>query len=89
LICNIITEENKTYGLIRIEQSTANWFLFNKNESEEDLQDLYAKVKTEDHYIQDDFGEEIVIFNKTGDVPFEEFKNKIDEYLNDEMGSIF
>ena len=82
-------DENKTYGLIRIEQSTANWFLFNKNESEEDLQDLYAKVKTEDHYIQDDFGEEIVIFNKTGDVPFEEFKNKIDEYLNDEMGSIF
>ena len=29
-------DENKTYGLVRIEDSTANWFLFNKDESEED-----------------------------------------------------
>ena len=34
-------DDNKTYGLIRIEDSTANWFLFNKDESEDDLQKLY------------------------------------------------
>lgn len=27
-------DSSKTYGLIRIEDSTANWFLFNKDESE-------------------------------------------------------
>lgn len=82
-------DENKTYGLVRIEDSTANWFLFNKQESDEDLQELYLKVTQEEHFIQNDFGEEIVIFNKQGDKTFEEFIAKIDEYLNDEMGSIF
>ena len=82
-------DENKTYGLVRIETSTANWFLFNKQESDEDLQELYLKVTQEEHFIQNDFGEEIVIFNKQGDKTFEEFIAKIDEYLNDEMGSIF
>ena len=33
-------DESKTYGLVRIEDSTANWFLFNKQESDEDLQEL-------------------------------------------------
>ena len=80
-------DDNKTYGLIRIEESTANWFLFNKDESEEDLQKLYKKILKEEHFIQDDFGEEIVIFNKIGDKFFEEFTKIIDEYLGDELGS--
>ena len=37
-------DENKTYGLVRIEDSTVNWFLFNKDESEADLQKLYKKI---------------------------------------------
>ena len=81
-------DEKKTYGLIRIKDSTANWFLFNKQESEEEVQKLYKKVTKEEHFIQNDFGEEIVVFNKKGEVSFEEFKNKIDEYLNDEMGTL-
>ncbi len=80
-------DENKTYGLVRIEESTANWFLFNKEESEDDLQKLYKKILKEEHFIQDDFGEEIVVFNKTGNKSFEDFIKKIDEYLGDEMGS--
>ena len=80
-------DKNKTYGLVRIEESTANWFLFNKDESEEDLQKLYKKVLKEEHFIQDDFGEEIVVFNKIGDKSFEEFTKIIDEYLGDELGS--
>ena len=80
-------DENKTYGLARIEESTANWFLFNKDESEEDLQKLYKKILKEEHFIQNDFGEEIVVFNKTGNKSFEDFIKKIDEYLGDEMGS--
>lgn len=80
-------DENKTYGLVRIEDSTANWFLFNKEESEEELQKLYKKILKEEHFIQNDFGEEIVVFNKAGDKSFEDFIKKIDEYLGDEMGS--
>ena len=80
-------DDTKTYGLIRIEESTANWFLFNKNESEEDLQKLYKQILKEEHFIQDDFGEEIVIFNKIGSKSFEDFIKKIDEYLGDELGS--
>ena len=80
-------DEKKTYGLIRIEESTANWFLFNKDESEDDLQKLYKQVLKEDHFIQDDFGEEIVIFNKNGSKSFEDFIKKIDDYLGDELGS--
>ena len=80
-------DENKTYGLVRIEESTANWFLFNKDESEDDLQKLYKKVLKEEHFIQNDFGEEIVVFNKMGNKSFDDFIKKIDEYLGDEMGS--
>ena len=80
-------DDNKTYGLIRIEDSTANWFLFNKDESEDDLQKLYNEVIKQEHFIQDDFGEEIVIFNKIGSVSLEEFTKKVDEYLGDELGN--
>lgn len=80
-------DENKTYGLVRIGESTANWFLFNKDESEDDLQKLYKKVLKEEHFIQNDFGEEIVVFNKIGNKSFEDFIKKIDEYLGDELGS--
>lgn len=80
-------DENKTFGLIRIENSTANWFLFNKDESEDDLQKLYKEILKQEHFIQDDFGEEIVVFNKTGEIKLEEFIKKIDEYLGDELGS--
>lgn len=80
-------DNDKTYGLIRIEDSTANWFLFNKDESEEAIQELYKNVIKKEHFIQDDFGEEIVVFNKTGDVAIEDFVKKIDEYLGDELGS--
>ena len=79
-------DENKTYGLVRIEDSTVNWFLFNKDESDADLQKLYKKILKEEHFIQDDFGEEIVVFNRTGNKPFEDFIKKIDEYLGDELG---
>lgn len=82
-------DEAKTYGLIRIEESTANWFLFNKEESDDDLQKLYKKILKEEHFIQDDFGEEIVIFNKKGNKSFDDFTKKVDSYLNDEMGNIF
>jgi hypothetical protein len=81
-------DENNTYGLIRIEDTTANWFLFNKDESEDDLQKLYKKILKEEHFIQNDFGEEIVVFNKNGVKSFEEIIKKIDDYLNDELGSI-
>lgn len=82
-------DENRTYGLIRIEDSTANWFLFNKEESDDELQKLYTRVIKEEHMIQNDFGEEIVVFNKDGKVTFDDFIKKIDEYLNDEIGNIF
>jgi hypothetical protein len=82
-------DENKTYGLVRIDEDTVNWFLFNKQESDDELQELYKKILKEEHFIQDDFGEEIVVFNKQGDKDFDEFIKKIDGYLNDEIGSIF
>lgn len=80
-------DNDKTYGLIRIEDSTANWFLFNKDESEDALQKLYKQILKQEHFIQDDFGEEIVVFNKKGDVAIEDFVKKIDEYLGDELGN--
>ena len=48
---------------------------------------MYKNVIKKEHFIQDDFGEEIVVFNKTGDVAIEDFVKKIDEYLGDELGS--
>ncbi|GGD48128.1 hypothetical protein GCM10012288_22970 [Malaciobacter pacificus] len=81
-------DDLRTYGLIRIENSTANWFLYNKDESEADVQELYKKVTKEEHFIQDEFGEEIVLFNKTGSKTNEEFIKTINNYLDDEMGTI-
>lgn len=81
-------DDARTYGLVRIEDSTANWFLFNKDESEDDIQKLYKKVIKEEHFIQDEFGEEIVLFNKEGSITNEEFIKTINSYLDDEMGTI-
>ena len=79
-------DENKTYGLIRIEDSTCKWFLYNKDESCNDIQALYRKVTSlSNHYIENEFGEEIVLFDKEGSVEFEEFLEKVNEYLDDEF----
>jgi hypothetical protein len=79
-------DESNTYGLIRIEDTTVNWFLFNKDDSTEDMQELYAKViQSENHFIKNDFGEEVVLFDKKGSVAFEDFINIIDEYLDVEL----
>lgn len=80
-------DKNKNYGLLRVENTTCNWFLFNKDESDEELQKLYKKILKEEHFIQNDFGEEIVLFNKQGKISFQELAKKIDEYLGDELGN--
>jgi hypothetical protein len=80
-------DENKTYGLLRVEDTTCNWFLFNQIESEKELQKLYKEILKKEHFIQNDFGEEIVLFNKQGSKTFEELVKKIDEYLGDELGN--
>ena len=82
-------DKDNTYGLIRIKESTANWFLFNKDESDEDIQKLYKRILKDEHFIQNDFGEEIVLFNKIGNESYEIFCEKINDYLNDEMGNLF
>lgn len=82
-------DDKKTYGLIRVEDTTANWFLFNKDESDDDLQELYKDVLKKEHFIHNDFGEEIVVFNKSGDsYTYEDLVKTIDDYLNDELGTI-
>lgn len=78
-------DENKTYGLIRVEDTTANWFLYNKIDSPDDIQDLYKSAKNKDHFIKDEFGEEVVVFNKNGNKSYEELVSMIDAYLDDEM----
>ena len=83
-------DEKKTYGLIRLDETTANWFLYNDMDSPKDIKDFYNKVKQNEHFIKNDFGEEIVLFNKKGTIPFEELVKKIDSYLDDEvMTSIY
>src|SRR5574344_400818 len=79
--------ENGTIQDYRDEDTTCNWFLFNKDESEEELQKLYNEVIKKEHFIQNDFGEEIVLFNRQGEKSFEDLVKKIDEYLGDELGS--
>ena len=78
-------DDNNLYGLIRIDETTANWFLFNKEDSDELIQELYAKVIQEKHYIKNDFGEEIVLFAKKGTISNEEIINTIDNYLDNEI----
>ena len=80
-------DKDKTYGLLRVEDTTCNWFLFNKDESEEELQKLYNEDIKKEHFIQNDFDEEIVVFNRQGEKSFEDLVKKIDEYLGDELGS--
>ncbi|XPV70216.1 MAG: hypothetical protein ACNI25_06475 [Halarcobacter sp.] len=83
-------DDEKTYGLIRVDETTANWFLYNAIDSADDIKKLYEKVKKEENYIRDDFGEEIVLFNKNGKIPYEKLIEKIDAYLDDEiMSGIF
>jgi len=83
-------DEANMYGLIRLEDTTAHWFLFNNEDSPLDIKNLYRETKQDpNHFIQDDFGEEIVIFNKEGEKSYEDLASKIDEYLNAEMGSLF
>jgi len=78
-------DEDKTYGLIRVEDTTANWFLYNDLDSSEDIKKLYKKVTKDEHFIKNDFGEEIVLFNKKGEISFEKLIEKIDSYLDDEI----
>lgn len=83
-------DDKKTYGLIRVDKTTANWFLYNDLDSDDEMKILYEKVKKEDNYIRNDFGEEIVLFNKNGEVSYEVLIEKIDAYLDDEiMSSIY
>lgn len=83
-------DEAKTYGLVRIEDTTANWFLYNDIDSADDIKELYKKVTKEEHFIKNDFGEEIVLFNKQGVVSNEELISMIDAYLDDEiMSSVY
>lgn len=83
-------DDAKTYGLIRMEDSTANWFLYNEIDSPEDIKKLYKEVKAKEHFIKNDFGEEIVLFDKKGDKAYEDFVKAIDQYLDDEaMTSVY
>lgn len=82
-------DDNNTYGLVRIGEDTANWFLYNNEDSPEDIKELYAKIlKDTNHFIQDDHGEQMVIFNKEGETSFEDFASIVDTYLDAEMGNI-
>lgn len=83
-------DDEKTYGLIRVEDTTANWFLYNDFDSASEIKELYKKVTKDEHFIKNDFGEEIVLFNKKGTISFEKLVEKIDAYLDDEiMSGIF
>ncbi len=81
-------DDNNTYGLVRINDSMVYWFLFNEDDSDEISKKLYKEVITKEHFIQDDFGEKIVLFDKKGDISYEDMIKKIDEYLNDGMDGI-
>lgn len=83
-------DEHNTYGLVRIKESTCKWFLFNKDESELEIQTLYKKVISDkNHFIQDDFGEEIVLFEKTGEATYSDFINQINAYLDYGLENMF
>jgi hypothetical protein len=79
-------DNEQTYGLIRIENSTCKWFLYHKIESDESIQALYKKVTAlESYFIHDEFGEELVLFDKEGDISYETFLERLNEYLNNEF----
>lgn len=81
-------DDKNTFGLVRIDNTTANWFLFNDLDSDEDMKELYNEVTSKGHHVHDEFGEKIVLFNKTGQVPYENFITVINEYIDDGMGQI-
>ncbi|AXH15555.1 hypothetical protein [Malaciobacter mytili] len=81
-------DDKKTFGLIRIENSTANWFLYNDLDSDEESKELYNEVIKKNHFIHDEFGEKIVLFNKSGQISYEEFVKKINDYIEDGLGQI-
>ena len=78
-------DEQHTYGLIRIYDTTAHWFLFNEEDSDDVLQKLYSNIIKKEHYIEDNFGEKIVLFNKKGNISNETMVTKIDDYLNSDI----
>ncbi|RXJ88375.1 hypothetical protein CRV01_13230 [Arcobacter sp. CECT 8983] len=82
-------DEAQTYGLIRYENTSANWFLYNDLDSPEDIKELYKKVKKQEHYIKDEHGEEMVIFNKEGKASYEKLIDTIDSYLDDELATVY
>ncbi len=83
-------DENNTYGLVRREETSANWFLYNDEDSPAEMKDLYRKVKQDkNHFIQNDFGEEVVIFNKDGASSYDDLALIIDKYLNAEINPAF
>jgi len=82
-------DEAQTYGLIRYEDTSANWFLYNDLDSPEDIKELYSKVLKQEHHIKDEHGEEMVIFNKEGKVSYEKLVDTIDSYLDDELASVY
>ncbi len=81
-------DDKKTFGLVRIKDSTANWFLYNDLDSDEESKKLYNKVIQKAHFIHNEFGEKIVLFNKSGQISYEEFIKKINEYIEDGLGQI-
>ncbi len=81
-------DDNNTYGLIRVDDTIANWFLYNKDDSTDDMHELFQKVSQNDHYIKDEFGEMIVLFDKKGELDYETLVEKIDAYLDYELGNI-
>ncbi len=83
-------DDANSYGLIRVEDTTANWFLYNEIDSSDYIQELYSKVTKEKHFIKNDFGEEIVLFNKKGNISYDKLVTIIDSYLDDEiMSSVY
>jgi hypothetical protein len=79
-------DNEQTHGLIRIETSTCKWFLYHKDESDEPIQALYKKATaSSNHFIHNEFGEELVLFDKEGDIDYETFLNKLNEYLDNEF----
>ncbi|AXH12192.1 hypothetical protein [Halarcobacter bivalviorum] len=82
-------DEAQTFGLIRYEATTAYWFLYNDLDSPDDIKELYKKVIKEEHYIKDEYGEEMVVFNKQGDTPYETLVKTLDLYLDDELATVY
>ena len=82
-------DKANTYGLLRIEENTVNWFLYNAIDSDDETKELYKKVIKSDHFIHDDFGEEVVLFNKQGSLSYKVMLEKINDYMDDSVGSIY